>query len=119
MTVVISLARVYICMCVYIYMRVHSGVGQLLSVCLFFFCSSPFLSMLLLRAGRKEREGGNSMMMSILWHRAHIERKRKLKNQYRRGKGRKNVHYQFFFLFLYFIVFLSLSLSSANCMYKQ
>jgi hypothetical protein len=103
-------------------MRVHSGVGQLLSVCLFFFLLSNSIDAIAQngekreRARERESEKGNSMMMSILWHRAHRE-KESSKISIEEGQRERTYITSFFSFLLFYSV--SFSLLSANCMYKQ
>ena len=126
MTVVISLSlvRAHTHTFVYMYTCVHVRASVSFCLSVVFFSFFPPL----LRTGaraRERREKGNSMMMSILWHRAHIyiqkerEREKKAQQSVERKRERERTRITRFFFFSSVLYSVSSFLSSANCMYKQ
>jgi hypothetical protein len=114
----LSRTRIHLYVCVYIH---ACALGRRsASVCLsfLFFFFSISIDAIAQNEEKRERESekGNSMMMSILWHRAHRE-KESSKISIEEGQGERTYITIFFSFLLFYSV--SLSLLSANCMYKQ
>lgn len=101
----------------YVYIHACAFGRRSASVCLSFLSFFPSFSLALSLSNsidgiaqniekerkEREREKGNLMMMSILWHRAHIERKKESsKISIERGKGEKESTLPVFFSFLLF-----------------
>lgn len=126
MTVVISLflslSRSRTNTYIHLYTCIHACAfgRRSASVCRFLFFLFSFIAQNR-SAYTREREKGNSMMMSILWHRAHthIQKERgRESSKISRERTRERTLPGFFF-FSSILYSVSSFLSSANCMSKQ